>query len=588
MVYNEIFKLVGEIFGRGWGESILWGTDGSFYRHCRRNEMNQTRNRRRRKNRPKTRNKKGGKIIGTGSYGCVSRPQIPCKGKAAAPGKISKYMARRYSGKEIDEYKKIQAIDPTFEFHLQNPEQCDPDYDQPAVLEEIKGCDIDEIKPIRSYLDIINPVNAALPLPENTVNAPGHTSINIKEFLSQNMTLLVEPDGGNDLSKLEEGGQSKLVILRLLVECRRLFNGVMVMDRNKFNHMDIKPENVVYDMGSNRLNFIDFGLSDFQSEYRSIVDGWNEKKFHYNTVIENLFVLSNKDLKPLGFLPQPVVGKYWPAHVPFFGTDAKGGSVAAFNKFVDDSMTRHFFEKREKDDIPTGEGKVIAERFKRDFTALVKILEKGSRIGPNNEVEKITYDSFYLLVRERVNVYQLGLTMMYILTHVSQPIMAIRKNGRQLYADLRELFYRLMHPNVFERLSSQGPPSILDRYDKILMYYGMIAIVDTKDKKDSSSFIVGPLISDLEKPTGQAMLPLVQGEARPLVQAMLPTGQAILPTVQAMLPPVQAMQPPAQGEARPLVQAQPPMAPIRGWQPIKPALQGGPLPNRLVPKQPFR
>jgi serine/threonine protein kinase len=490
-------------------------------------------------------------------------------------------MARRYSGKEIDEYKKIQAIDPTFEFHLQNPEQCDPDYDQPAVLEEIKGCDIDEIKPIRSYLDIINPVNAALPFPEKMENAPGHTSINIKQFLSQNMTLLVEPDGGNDLSKLEEGGQSKLVILRLLVECRRLFNGVMVMDRNKFNHMDIKPENVVYDMGSNRLNFIDFGLSDSQSEYRSIVDGWSEKKFHYNTVIENLFVLSNKDLKPSGFLPQPVVGKYWPAHVPFFGTDAKGGSVAAFNKFVDDSMTRHFFEKREKDDIPTGEGKVIAERFKRDFTALVKILEKGQRIGPNNEVEKITYDSFYLLVRERVNVYQLGLTMMYILTHVSKPIMAIRKNGRQLYADLRELFYQLMHPNVFERLSSEGPPSILDRYDKILMFYGMIAIVDTKDKKDSSSFIVGPLISDLEKPTGQAMLPTAQGEARPTAQAILPTVQGeARPLAQAMLPTGQAMLPTGQ--------AQPPQAPIRGWQPIKPALQGGPLPNRLVPKKPFR
>jgi serine/threonine protein kinase len=486
-------------------------------------------------------------------------------------------MGRRYSGKEIDEYKKIQAIDPTFEFHLQNPEECDPDYDQPAVIEEIKGCNIDEIKPIRSYLDKMNPVFADLRGPgekENTANAPGHTSsINIKDFLTKNMTLLVEPDGGNDLSTLEEGGQSKRVILRLLVECRRLFNGVMVMDKNKFNHMDIKPENVVYDIGTNRLNFIDFGLSDVQSKYRSIVDGWREKKFHYNTVVENIFVISNNEMIPRGFFTQAVVGKYWPAHVPFFGTEAKGGSVAAFNEFVDDSMTRHFFEKREKNNIPTGEGTVIANRFKRDFTALVEILQKGQRIGPNNKVEIITYDSFSSLVSQRVNVYQLGLTMMYILTHVSQPIMAIRKNGRQLYADLRELFYQLMHPNVFERLSSEGPPSILDRYNEILMYYDMIVIYPNY-KKDGSSFIVGPLITDLEKPMAQGEArPMAQGEARPMAQAA-PQWQ----------PPAQAApqwQPPAQAAP----QWQPP-APIQGWQPIKPALQGGPLPNRLVPKQP--
>jgi hypothetical protein len=180
----------------------------------------------------------------------------------------------------------------------------------------------------------------------------------------------------------------------------------------------------------------------------------------------------------------------------------------------------------------------MARRFKDDYAVLVNILKEGRRIGPNNKVEIITYDSFCTLVSQRVNVYQLGLTMMYILTHVSKPIMAIRKNGRQLYDVLREFFYQMMHPNVFERLSSLGPPSILDRYNEILIYFGMI--VNYKNKKDSGSFELGPLITNLKNPMAEAM--------QPMAQAMQPVAQAM--------------------------------------QPIKPAIQAFPLPNRIVPKQP--
>jgi serine/threonine protein kinase len=441
--------------------------------------MKRTKNRHRKTNekpRRMTRSKRGGKIVGVGSYGCVFKPSLPCKGQVSPdPGTISKFMGKRHSSKEINEYKRMDEIDPTNNFHLKGPKECIPKYESKTVLEEIKNCNIDEMKQI---IPLINPLKPFIP---NQPNLPP----NIKTILTQNMSLLIEPDGGVDLSKLEQGSRLPKEILRLLIECRRLFNGVVVMDKKKFNHMDIKPENVVYDIAKNRINYIDFGMSDFQSEYRNIVNGWSDNKFHYNTVIENIFITSDPKKKP-GLLSQPV-GLRWPSNVPFFETEEKGGSVAAFNEFVEKTMTRYFFD--------TTQGNVMQERFKKDFVGLVRILEKGFIVRENKTPEKITYESFCSLVSQRVNIYQLGLNMKFILTHIGKPIMGIKKEGRNLYGNLRELFYKMMHPNVFQRLSSQGPPTILERYDNILIFYGIIGPNPYDNKKDS--FIKGPLMKQL-------------------------------------------------------------------------------------------
>ena len=53
----------------------------------------------------------GGKLIGQGSYGCVFRPMIPCKGSnKRIPGKVSKFLNKNEANDEIKENTILEVV----------------------------------------------------------------------------------------------------------------------------------------------------------------------------------------------------------------------------------------------------------------------------------------------------------------------------------------------------------------------------------------------------------------------------------------------------------------------------------------------
>jgi serine/threonine protein kinase len=174
-------------------------------------------------------NQYGGKLVGQGTYGCVFRPMIPCKGNnERRKGYVSKVMTKDEAESEYNETKEIDRIDPHGEFHLLGPEMCNIDkkhHNEPGM---------DKCKPIKG-------VNKA------------------------NIGILQYRDGGTDLhnflNTVKKDKDMKFEITKKLLRgLRTFFIGLDIMWKNKYIHSDIKLKNMVINPETMICKYIDFGL----------------------------------------------------------------------------------------------------------------------------------------------------------------------------------------------------------------------------------------------------------------------------------------------------------------------------------------
>lgn len=159
-------------------------------------------------------------LVAQGAYGCVHRPALRCEsGSHSYAHKISKILTTKEAHVELNEYVKIEKVDPLNYFHLPIPTQCTPNRDQ-IKSSALANCKI-------------------------TTDKRGPFS------------LLLMADGGSDLAEVL---WETIDVKAFLVEVRRLFMGVELFVGNDYAHTDIKPRNIVYDAKRGRINFIDFGM----------------------------------------------------------------------------------------------------------------------------------------------------------------------------------------------------------------------------------------------------------------------------------------------------------------------------------------
>lgn len=185
---------------------------------------------------------KGGKLIGEGSYGCVYRPALHCKGelKRRPDNMVSKLMLREEAIKELIENDRIHNIDKEFKYHLPRPTTCIPAYPTLERDNLFRDCEL---------------------LADNDID------INEKGWY-ENLRVLQMVDGGdavseylNDKIKREPFTDSK--IKQFLHNFYNIIYGLKEMSMHNYLHFDIKSDNIVVkkEGHKHRFNYIDFGLS---------------------------------------------------------------------------------------------------------------------------------------------------------------------------------------------------------------------------------------------------------------------------------------------------------------------------------------
>lgn len=159
------------------------------------------------------------KYVNSGSYGCVFRPSFDCTGKRGTSKHVSKIFNNiRHAEEEYEIHRKIvDEIDPKHKFTL--------------------------------YIDDKCAINKA--------------SINIEEItkcknkpLDNNLYQIVYEYGGDELYTAVTVNK----FFDVLKGLQSIFYGITQMTEKEYTHLDIKPDNIVYNKHTKKAALIDFGL----------------------------------------------------------------------------------------------------------------------------------------------------------------------------------------------------------------------------------------------------------------------------------------------------------------------------------------
>ena len=187
---------------------------------------------------------KGGKVIGSGGFGCVFDPPLKCLNmRKRDKNKISKLMIERYAVSEFEEItnikEKLESI---------------PNYEDYFLLNDISICKPDKL----TKTDLVLFDKTCKALPKNNI-----TKKNINNSLSELM-LLNMPHGGIPIDDYIYDNGSFDKIHELNIELIKLLNeGIIPMNSKNIYHSDIKDSNVlVKQEGTNiKTRLIDWGLA---------------------------------------------------------------------------------------------------------------------------------------------------------------------------------------------------------------------------------------------------------------------------------------------------------------------------------------
>ena len=206
--------------------------------------------------------KRGGKVIGSGGYGCVFRPALRCNGTRKRASKtISKLMLNKYVKREymeITKYLPILQKIPNYKnyFIIEGANIC-----QPAPLSRADLSDFDAKCKVLRKRDIV--------------------AKNINKNLDKLSSLNLQ-DGGVELGNYIYSGLSldgmKELNARMI---QLLVHGILPMNKSHVYHADIKEANIVVDT-SKYVRLIDWGLSMYTASGKNIPDVLRGKPLQYN------------------------------------------------------------------------------------------------------------------------------------------------------------------------------------------------------------------------------------------------------------------------------------------------------------------
>ena len=211
-------------------------------------------------------NRKGGKVIASGGFGCVFSPALKCQGKKSrGKNMISKLLTKKHALSEYNEIKEFKKkLDKI------------PNYQNYFLIEDFNIC-----KPAKlSASDLVSFKETCSALPKDKI-----TKENINRSLDQVFALNM-PNGGLPVDDFLVKYNSYKNIVKLNNTLIRLLNnGIIPMNKHNIYHCDIKDSNILIDSSSTlKARLIDWGLS---TEYVANIDQpfpktWRNRPFQFN------------------------------------------------------------------------------------------------------------------------------------------------------------------------------------------------------------------------------------------------------------------------------------------------------------------
>ena len=175
--------------------------------------------------------------VNNGTYGCIFRPGISCK--------ILDEAVQNNINKVSKVFKNSTSRNEEIQMHGQIVEQIDPE--GLFTVKLLESCDIQRKRIAQEEVDKCK-------------------NFNVHEKVKNTLPQILYEYGGHDLTR----ASTKYSFEKLFIALHRAFRGLVHMEKKKFAHIDIKPDNIVYNSETEKLSLIDFGLgSPFGRIYRS-------------------------------------------------------------------------------------------------------------------------------------------------------------------------------------------------------------------------------------------------------------------------------------------------------------------------------
>lgn len=339
---------------------------------------------------PKIDNVDTPKVIGQGSYGCVHKPQMKCKNKTQKKNNVSKLMKKNSAVNELHEYGYIDAADKNHNLYLGKPIMCD--------------------------------------IEETDTNRKAIQDCNNEMFVSsklQDYALLVMNDGGQNLEQFandvynnwQDTPENRNKIELFWLEVSRLFYGLQIFHKHNIVHHDLKPQNIVYDGTSNRLNFIDFGFMTPVSKliHDTVHSTYWSKTHHWSFPWENIYMNRRRYINMMdnmSFNRNKV-----------FNNDAT--SVTSNCEVFFHFIISPTIDRKNKSYMRAG----LLEQY---YIML----------------SELTYDDYARFVNKSIDTtdsYGVGIALSYVLHRTRKFI------SDDLYSELGDLFANMTTPNMFNR-----------------------------------------------------------------------------------------------------------------------------------------
>jgi len=354
--------------------------------------------------------------IGEGAYGCVIQPSLACANKHSVKtykNRISKVMLTHHAKKEMKEYALISHADPKKKYYLGKPITCRIKNTN-KTRRVIKSC-----KRGKKYLNHMN-----------------ETSLLIMENGGMNLSMLA-----NEMITWKPSEEKYTIVKHVLVEFAWMLEGVGVFLKHDIIHHDLKPQNIVYNMNTDRMNFIDFGLMRKRSaSIRASRNStnWITQYAHWSYPLETQFLNRNNYME--------FASKSKQEKIQYTKTIIKNIEMDLNDKFTDAFYVLCLYiiepniDERDKN---ANLNKVLNDYVNFLLQDMV----------PNN------YETSLKRSFDTYDTYGLGLSLSKLVISIKSLI------NDELYHQLKEFSYGLLHPNVLQRI---GVKDAIKRYGEIL------------------------------------------------------------------------------------------------------------------------